>query len=178
MDITEDIVEQVARRLSGSAGPGGSDAQAIQQWLLRFGGASQELRRAVAKFVSWMANDSPPWAAYRAIKAGRLIGLDKCPGVRPVGIGECWSRLDAKCVLLVAVEEAKEACGVDQLCTGLEAGIEGAVHALRLLWRSHATEEEWGFLLVDAKNAFNERESDGHAVDRPPQVAFRRPVHI
>ncbi len=125
-----------------------------------------------------MANDSPPWAAYRAIKAGRLIGLDKCPGVRPVGIGECWSRLDAKCVLLVAVEEAKEACGVDQLCTGLEAGIEGAVHALRLLWRSHATEEEWGFLLVDAKNAFNERESDGHAVDRPPQVAFRRSVHI
>ena len=68
VDITEDIVEQVARRLSGSAGPGGSDAQAIQQWLLRFGGASQELRRAVAKFVSWMANDSPPWAAYRSCR--------------------------------------------------------------------------------------------------------------
>ncbi len=156
LDVTEDTVEQVARRLSGSAGPGGSDAQALQHWLLRFGGASQELRRAVAGLVDWMSNGTPPWAAYRALKAGRLIALDKCPGVRPVGIGECWSRLRAKCVLLLAIEEAKEACGVDQLCTGLEAGIEGVVHAMRLLWQSHAAEEEWGFLLVDAKNAFNE----------------------
>jgi hypothetical protein len=156
LDITEDVVEQVARRLSGSAGPGGSDAQAIQHWLLRFGGASGELRRAVAGLVEWMANDFPPWAAYRALKAGRLIALDKCPGVRPVGIGEVWNRLNAKCVLLVSLDEAKEACGVDQLCSGLEAGIEGAIHAMRLLWQSHSAEEEWGFLLVDARNAFNE----------------------
>jgi hypothetical protein len=38
LDITEEIVEQVARQLSGGTGPGGLDAQAIQQWLLRFGG--------------------------------------------------------------------------------------------------------------------------------------------
>jgi hypothetical protein len=44
---------------------------------------------------------------------------------------------------------------VDQLCTGLEAGIEGVIHAIGLLWQSHSAKEEWGFLLVDAKNAFN-----------------------
>ena len=30
----------------------------------------------------------PPWAAYRSIYVGHLIGLDKCPGVLPVGIEE------------------------------------------------------------------------------------------
>jgi hypothetical protein len=37
LDITKEVVEQFARRLSGSAGPEGSDAQSIQHWLLRFG---------------------------------------------------------------------------------------------------------------------------------------------
>ena len=51
--------------------------------------------------------------------------------------------------------EAKEACGSDQLCAGLEAGIEGAVHAVRAMWNGTEENEEWGFLLVDAANAFN-----------------------
>ena len=80
----------------------------------------------------------PTWAAYRALKANRLVALDKCPGVRPVGIGESWSRLFAKCVLKVSVGEAKEACGVKQLCAGLEAGIEGGIHAMKLLWVTKA----------------------------------------
>eukprot|EP00957_Ditylum_brightwellii_P197663 15059000-Ditylum_brightwellii.AAC.1 len=36
----------------------------------------------------WLANNRPPLAAYWAIIAGRLIALDICPGVRPVGVGE------------------------------------------------------------------------------------------
>jgi hypothetical protein len=156
LDVTEEVVGQVAARMSGSAGPGGSDAQSVQHWLLRHGQASQLLRKAVRDFVDWQANGSPPWAAYRALKAGRLVALDKCPGIRPVGIGETWSRLFAKCVLSIAKSEAKEACGVDQLCGGLEAGIEGGIHAMRSLWKAHEEEEKWGFLLVDARNAFNE----------------------
>ena len=27
---------------------------------------------------------------------------------------------------------------------------------MRLLWKKHAHEEDWGFLLIDARNAFNE----------------------
>jgi hypothetical protein len=58
--------------------------------------------------------------------------------------------------LAVAGEEAKDACVIDQLCAGLKAGIEGAIHAIKELWAMHEQEEEWGFLLVDARNAFNE----------------------
>jgi hypothetical protein len=61
-------------------------------------------------------------------------------------------RLSSKCILFVAGGEAKESCGVDQLCAGLEAGIEGGIHAMRLLCETHLAEEEWGFLLVDARN--------------------------
>ncbi len=45
-------------------------------------------------------------------------------------------------LLLVAGADAKEACGIDQLCTGLEeAGIEGGIHAIQALWDLHETEE-------------------------------------
>jgi hypothetical protein len=51
----------------------------------------------------------------------------------------------------------KDACGIDQFCAGLESGIEGAIHAMQHMWETNEAEEEWGFLLIDAKNAFNEQ---------------------
>jgi hypothetical protein len=57
----------------------------------------------------------------------------------------------------VAGAEAKEACGIGQLCAGLEAGIEGGIHTMQALWDLHETEENWGFLLIDASSAFNEQ---------------------
>ena len=45
---------------------------------------------------------------------------------------------------------------MDKLAGGVEVGIEGAIHSMRLLWEQHSQEEEWGFLLIDAYNAFNE----------------------
>ena len=61
-----------------------------------------------------------------------------------------------KCLLRVAGPEAKAACGTIQLAGGMEAGIEGAIHVIRVLWEEHAQEEDWGFFLIDARNAFNE----------------------
>jgi hypothetical protein len=156
LDITEDTIEVAARCLSGGAGLGGTDAHVLQQWLLRFGKSSRLLRQATADLVDWLASSFPPWAAYRALMAGRLVALDKCPGVRPIWVGETWRRLAAKATLLGSGCNAKEQCGIDQLCAGLEAGIEGGIHAIDELWRQHKEEEEWGSLLVDAANAFNE----------------------
>ena len=110
----------------------------------------------VGDFVEWLGNGRPHWAAYQALMSGRLIVLDKQPGIRPVGVGETWRRMMAKFLLRVAGTEAKAACGTTQLVGGLEAGIEGVIHAMRLLWEERKTEEDWGFLLIDAPNAFNE----------------------
>ena len=54
----------------------------------------------------------------------------------------------------IAGADAKVIYGADQLCAGLEAGIEAAVHAMNDLFSEHAG-LGWGVLLVDAANAFN-----------------------
>ena len=54
------------------------------------------------------------------------------------------------------MREAELKCGIDQLCGGLRAVIEGGVHAIHTMWESLKEEEEMDFLLTDARNAFNE----------------------
>ena len=49
--------------------------------------------------------------------------------MRPAGIGETLRRALAKLVMREARDQSKTACGNLQLCTGIEAGIEGATHA-------------------------------------------------
>jgi hypothetical protein len=51
LDVTVDTVEEVAGKLSGAAGPGGTDAVALQAWLLRFGAESELLRVEMAAWV-------------------------------------------------------------------------------------------------------------------------------
>ena len=50
--------------------------------------------------------------------------------------------------------DVEEVCGVSQLCAGIGAGIEGAVHALNELFEEFSS-DGWGVLMIDAKNAFN-----------------------
>ena len=42
------------------------------------------------------------------------------------------------------------------MCAGLPVRIEGGIHAVDTLVNEHLSQEEWGFLLVDTRNAFNE----------------------
>ena len=102
----------------------------LRNCLLRFGCASEELRVVVASLADWMANSSPPWAAYSALLACSLVALYKRTGVRPVGIGETLRWALAKLIMRAAGDQANTACENFQLCAGLKAGIEGATHAV------------------------------------------------
>ena len=117
VDIIDDVVSAVAGRLLGGAGTGGADLVCLQHWLLRFSAASGELRQIVAEIGKWLSNGRPPWAAYHAMMSGRLIALDKSPGIRPVSIGKTWRRLLVKCLLQVTGQEANAACGTEQLAS-------------------------------------------------------------
>ena len=78
----QEAVESVVQKLLGRSGPVGTDSEALQGWLLKFGEDSTRLRTIVENFVDWLANGSPPWAAYCAFMSGRLIALDSQAYVR------------------------------------------------------------------------------------------------
>ena len=84
--------------------------------------------------------------------ASRLIALDKCPGVRPIRVGERVRRIISKAILSIIGPDIQEAAGAFQLCAGHEAECEAAVHAMRKIFLEDVTE---AILQIDATNAFN-----------------------
>ena len=131
------------------------DFAMAQRWLLCFGQALQNLQEAFVALAIWLESDHVPWASIPALMIFRLIALDKIPGIRLVSIGDIWHLLLAKCLLWVTGDEAEIVCGADQLCSGMRAGIEDGIHAMCMQWDADGELENQGFLLVDAKNAFN-----------------------
>ena len=87
LDFTEDDVMWVASKLSSAAGTLGAEAMELRNWLLR---SDVRLRSLESSLPAWQTGwlTPPPWAAYCALMACRLVALDKRPGVRPVGIGK------------------------------------------------------------------------------------------
>ena len=83
-----------------------------KDWTLHYGPYSGELQEYIATLVWWLANTYPHWVGYRAIVAGQLIGLDKCPGVRLVGIRETLQLILGKCALKACGKDITHTCGV------------------------------------------------------------------
>ena len=92
--------------------------------LLKYGFSSTRLRDSVAELFCNLCNFIVPWDSIRALVASRLIALDKCLGVRPIGIGETLCRVIGKAVCMATHLDAALVCSSDQLCVGLQVGIE------------------------------------------------------
>ena len=127
----------------------------IRDVLLRFGTHSTRIHDAVATLDCQLLNLIVPWDDINAFVANRLIALDECPGVCPIGIGETPWCVIGKAVCYATRVDVKLVCGSDQLCGGVKSGIEGAIHAMTSLFLQHGATSGWGVLLVDASNAFN-----------------------
>ena len=134
LNVTAHEIEEMVRKMGGSGGPIKTDSMMLKDWCTRFSAESESLRKELAAWTRWLANGSPSWAAYRALMAGHLVALEKCPGVRPVVIGEAIRRLMAKLVHKGTTTQAMEACGSNNLCGSLKAGIKGTIHASKRIF--------------------------------------------
>ena len=45
-------------------------------------------------------------------------------------------------MFIIVGKEVTRACSTDQLCSGIEAGMEGEIHYIRLLWDAHKDDED------------------------------------
>ena len=86
----------------------------------------------------------------------RLIPLDKCPGVRLVGIGEVVCSIIGKAVMRTVKHDLQDAVGTLQLCARQVDGCEVAVNAMTHIFVEDDIEAViLAVILVDASNAFN-----------------------
>ena len=80
------------------------------------------------------------------------MALDKCPSVRPIGIGEVMHSITGRIIVDLIRQDLTSLGGNMQLCLGQKCGIEYAIHSLR---HNFDDPENEAILLNDAKNAFN-----------------------
>ena len=135
-----------------SHGPTGQDSFQWRRLLTSFDKASINLRKTVARLAYRIATEVLPNTSLEAYNNSRLILLDKCPSVQPIGIGEILRRIIGRCISSCQGAEAERIGGNFQLCFGETAGIEHTIHALRREFKKENCE---AILLIDATNAFN-----------------------
>ena len=150
--ITGSLIRSIALHVDGTAGPSNLDAHGWRRICSSYHGASADICNALASLARRLCTDYVDPAGLTAFTACRLIALDKCPGVRPIGVGEVVRRIVGKAILSVIGVEIQQSAGSLQLCAGQPSGCEAAIHALRHIYDEDSTQAA---LLVDASNAFN-----------------------
>ena len=150
--LTGPLIRVTALRMEGAAGPSGIDALGWRRLCTFFRGASSDLCEALAQLGRRICTTYVDPSGLAAFTACRLMALNKCPGVRPIGIGEIVRRIIGKAILAVVGGDVQETTGALQLCAGQKSGCEAAVHAMKQIFDDTNTE---AVLLVDASNAFN-----------------------
>ena len=169
-------VQAAAKSVHGSGGPTRGDADNWKDVLCSkvFGKLSEELSEEVAVATRRLCVEDIPHQHIKLLLDNRLVPLMKeNDGVRPIGIGEVLRRIMGRCVTKIVGNDVQLAGGTLQTCTGVEAGIEAAIHGISRVFKSDSCE---AFILVDADNAFNRlnRKSALHNVERlcPPLHRF------
>jgi hypothetical protein len=150
--ITAALIRQSALHTNGGAGPSGADADQWRRMCVSFSTASANLCASLAAVARRLATEDVCPQNLEAFLSNRLIPLDKCPGIRPIGIGEVPRRIIGKTIIRHLRNDIQQASGPIQLCAGIEAGCEAAIHAIVKLFQS---DESDAVLLIDADNAFN-----------------------
>ena len=86
--ITGSLIRSIALHVDGAAGPSNLDAHCWRCICSSYHGASADVCNALAGLARRLYTEYVDPAGLTAFTACCLIALDKCPGVRPIGVGE------------------------------------------------------------------------------------------
>ena len=150
--IDGQFIRNTVLKMDGAAGPSGLDAAAWKCICTSFKTASADLCKFIASTARRRCSEYVDPTCISALVACRLIALDKCPGVRPIGVGETVRRVIGKSIATVLRSEIQQAAGPLQVCAGHLSGCEAAVHSMHRVFQSSISE---GVILVDAFNSLN-----------------------
>ena len=139
-------------KMDGAAGPSGLDTSCWKRLCTAFRSYSTDLCDVLASLCRKICTEYLDPSDLAPLVACRLIALDKSPGIRPIGIGECVRRIICKAIASFLSMDILDTVGPQQLCAGHTSGCEAAVHAAESIFSDPSTE---AFLTVDATNAFN-----------------------
>ena len=145
-------IRSAALNTKGAAGPSGLDAHCWRRLCTSFHSTSQDLCHSLALLAKRLCTSFVDPKGLSAFLACQLIALDKCPGVRPIGVCETARRIISKAILYAIKDDIQDVAGLLQLCAGQIAGIKAAIHFMRESFHDENTE---AVLLVDTSNAFN-----------------------
>ena len=95
------LIRSAALRTFGAPGPSGVDARGWRRLCTSFHSASIDLCDAMALFARRLCTKFISPDILSSFLSCRLIALDKCPGVRPIGVCEVARRIIAKAALSI-----------------------------------------------------------------------------
>ena len=144
--IDGELIKKHAKRTSGGAGVSQQEDNLWHKMVTAHKEASASLCTALASVAKRLVTEYVDPRGLEALLANRGIAIDKCPGLRPVGVGEMARRIIGKAVMEVTGKKVQESVGALQLCAGHPVGVESAIHAMRDFLDDDSSD---GILLID-----------------------------
>ena len=129
--VDGEMIRWVIIQMDGAAGPSGLDTDGWKRLCTLFRAQSTDLCDAMGRLARKVATQYVDPIALAPLVSCQLIALDKCPGMRPIGVGEVLRRIVCRAISITLKLDIKEAVGPLQLCAGYESESESAVHTMR-----------------------------------------------
>ena len=114
-ELDGELVKKCALRTKGGAGVSQQEDVLWHKMVTGYKDSSSSLCHAVAVLGRRLATECVDPKGLEALLANRGIAIDKCPGLRPVGVGEIVRRIIGKAVMSITGEKVQEAVGALQL---------------------------------------------------------------
>ena len=114
-EITATSIRRTALQTKDAAGPSGIDAYGWRRLCTSFRYASHDLCNTLAAIARQLYTTFVDPEGTSPLLARCLIALDKCPGIRPIGICETPRCIIAKAILFATKVDLQDATSPKQL---------------------------------------------------------------